>query len=353
MQKKLIALAVASVVSAPVFAAGSSVSVYGVIDVAVESSKLTNNVSTSRMVSGGNTTNRLGFKGSEDLGNGLMANFVLEHQPNPDNGTDANAAAFWHRTAKVGISSKSWGQVNFGRQYSPWFSTRAGNDIFYTAGVGSNYSLHAGLTRISNSIRYDSNSINGFKMAASYSFGNQAACAVADTGQEDTTGACKKLGSGAGVSIAYGNGPLKLAYAYDTQARAVGTGNDDRKLNHLAGSYDFKVVKLVAGWNSMKMGPATDWRTWYVGGVMPVMGKDLIKLEYTRRNNRATGVSNGDSNLIAIGYEHPMSKRTNLYATYAKMNNDSAATAAMLGTGVTPGAGFDPSAFQMGIRHKF
>ena len=352
MQKKLIALAVASLVSAPAFAQ-SQVTVGGIVDVFVESGDWASGVSNvTRMQPGGNTTNRLFFKGSEDLGNGMKANFHLEHQPNPDNGTSPGAGLFWGRTSTVGLSSKSWGSVNLGRQYSPWFSMRASNDIFYTAGAGSNYSLEAALTRVSNAIRYDSNRMNGFQFIAAYQFGNQAACVIADQGNADTTGACKKLGSGAGLAIQYDNGPLGIAYAYDTQERAVNTGSDSRKLNHLDGYYDFKVVKLVAGWNSIKQGSVTDLRSWYIGGVMPVFGKDKFKLEYTNRDNRLAGVTAGDSKLIAVGYEHPMSKRTNLYATYAKMTNESAAAATLLG-GVGVAAGYDPSAFQVGIRHAF
>ncbi len=361
MQKKLLVLAVASAMSAPVFAQ-SQVTIGGVVDVAVQMGDwAATSGRVNRMISSGHTTNRLFFKGSEDLGNGMKANFHLETQPNPDDGTAA--ANFWGRLATVGLSGKNWGSIDFGRQYSPWFSARAGNDIFYTAGAGSNYSLEAGLTRISNSMRYTSNSMNGFVINASYSFGNQVAGAVSDVGQEGTTATTDKLGQEVGLSLAYGNGPLKLVYAYDRQQRsqADATGlvsiNGHRKLNHFNGSYDFKVVKLVAGWNSMKQDAAvpagaavSDQRSWYVGGVMPVFGKDLIKLEYTRLNDKL--LASGDSKLIAIGYEHPMSKRTTVYATYAKMDNDAAATKTLL-TGVGVAAGFDPNAFEFGLKHSF
>lgn len=369
MQKKLLVLAVASAMSAPVFAQ-SQVTVGGVVDAAIQMGDWASTGGrVNRMISSGHTTNRLFFKGSEDLGNGMKANFHLETQPNPDNG-DGPATSnggttdpFWARTATVGLSGNTWGTVNFGRQYSPWFSARAGNDIFYTAGAGSNYSLEAGLTRISNSVRYTSTSMNGFVINVSYSFGNQFGGAVSDTGQEGTTATTDKLGQETGLSLAYGNGPLKLVYAYDKQQRsqADATGlvsaNGDRKLNHVNGSYDFKVVKLVAGWNSMKQDPtapggaaASDQRSWYVGGVMPVFGKDIIKAEYTRLNRKLT--ASADAKLIAIGYEHPMSKRTTLYATYAKMDNDAASASTLL-TGVGVAAGFDPNAFEFGLKHSF
>ena len=348
MQKKLLALAVASLVSAPVFAQ-SQVSVYGIIDVGIQSGKFSDaDGNITRMISGGNNTNRIGFKGTEDLGNGMKANFVLEGQPSPDNGT--HAANFWGRVSTLGLSGSSWGSVNAGRQYTPWFSLRAANDIFYTAGIGTNYSLEGGDTRMSNSIRYDSVSMNGFTMSALYGFGDTLPATPAGA-NEGTTGPTKKLGRAGGIGIAYANGPLALRYCYETQTKTVGP-DVSRKSNHLNGSYDFKVVKLVAGWNSHKQSAVQDDRSWYIGGTMPVFGKDLIKLEYTRLNDKL--VNSKDSNLIALGYEHPMSKRTVMYATYAKMNNETAATKSLNGGALAAvGGGYDPSAFEFGLRHSF
>ncbi|MFA5914731.1 MAG: porin [Burkholderiales bacterium] len=351
MQKKLIALAVASAaaaISAPAFAQ-SQVSVYGIIDVGIESAKFNDaDSNVTRMFNGGYNTNRIGFKGSEDLGNGMKANFVLEGQPSPDVGT--HGAQFWGRLATLGLSSNSWGSVNLGRQYTPWFSARAANDIFYTAGSGSNYSLEGGDTRMSNSIRYDSTNINGFTFAAMYGMGEQVAGVAADTGDEGLTSATKKAGRSAGLNLAYANGPLALRYGYDQQTITLAP-DTDMKRNNINGSYDFKVVKVVAGWNSAKQNAVTDVRSWYVGGVVPVFGSDKVKLEYTRLNDKL--VSNKDSRLIALGYEHPMSKRTTLYATYAKMDNDGAATRSFLTGGGVVTAGFDPSSFQFGMAHSF
>lgn len=343
MQKKLLALAVASLVSAPVFAQ-SQVSVYGIIDVGIQSGKYSDATGNlTRVINGGNNTNRIGFKGTEDLGNGMKANFVLESQPGPDTGVAVGN--FWTRLATLGLSSNSWGSVNVGRQYTPWFSMRAANDMFYTAGIGSNYSLEAGDTRMSNSIRYDSNSMNGFTMSALYGLGESAPL----VGDEGTTAATKKLGRAGGIGLAYANGPLALRYGYETQTKTTGP-DVSRKSNTVNGSYDFKVAKLFAGWNSHKQTAVQDDRSWYLGGSMPVFGKDLIKLEYTRLNNKL--IANADSNLIALGYEHPMSKRTVMYATYAKMKNETNAAKTLLG-GVAVAASYDPSAFEFGLRHSF
>ena len=356
MQKKLIALAVASAaaaISAPAFAQ-SQVSVYGIIDVGIESAKFSDAAGNlTRMVNGANNTNRLGFKGSEDLGNGMKANFMLETQPAPDTGTVGTGTNFWARTATVGLSSNSWGSVNLGSQYTPWFSARAANDIFYTAGAGSNYLLEGNATRMSNSVRYDSNNMNGFTFSAMYGLGETTnGVNAAYNGDEGTTAANKKVGRSAGLNLAYANGPLALRYGYNTLLLTAGP-DVNQKLNTVNGSYDFKVVKLVAGWSSAKIdNNGGDTRAWYLGGVMPVFGSDLIKLEYTKLTDKIA--NSADTNLVALGYEHPMSKRTTLYATYAKLNNDTKATRMTFLTG-GPGvlAGFDPSSLQMGMRHSF
>ena len=353
MQKKLIALAVASLVSSGAFAQ-SNVTIWGVVDLAIESGKYSDAAGNlTRMVPSGTTTNRLGFKGTEDLGNGLSANWVLETQANPDNGTQA-AAQFWNRQAYVGLSGKTWGSVNMGRQYTPWFSSFVPSDVFYVAGAGSSYVLQVGDTRMNNAIRWDSVNMNGFSFAVMVGLGQDAD----GTGAEGTTNVPgvtnKKMGREHGLKISYANGPINVNYGYDNQTTSVGTAGigDDTRRNQLNGSYDFKVVKLGLGWNTAKKDGAQDDQVWTLTAVMPVMGKDLVKIGYTRLNNRLAGVVNGDARLIAIGYEHPMSKRTNLYATYAKMDNDSGAARTVLG-GVGVAAGFDPSVFQVGLRHSF
>jgi predicted porin len=346
MQKKLLALAIASLASTGAFAQ-SSVTIYGVVDLAVESGKYSDAAGNlTRMIPGGNTTNRLGFRGTEDLGNGMAANFILETQPGPDNGAGPAGGQFWNRITTVGLSSKSWGSVNMGRFYTPWFLAHSAYDTFYTAGVGSNYSLQAGDTRMNNAIWYNSVPINGFTVMAMWGLGQDADA----TGAEGTTATTKKLGREVGIKLSYANGPIAINYGYDNQTTAVAV-DVNTKRNQLNGSYDFKVVKLGFNWNTNKNDAGTlDDRVWGFYAAMPVMGKDTIKFGYTRLTDKVT--VNKDARLLAIGYEHPMSKRTNLYATYAKMTNDSAASKSMLGA-VGVAAGYDPSAFQFGLRHTF
>ncbi|PKO55512.1 MAG: porin, partial [Betaproteobacteria bacterium HGW-Betaproteobacteria-21] len=120
MQKKLIALAVAGLMSAPVFAQ-SNVTIYGIVDMGYKN--LGNNVNSavgnrSAIDSGQYSGSRLGFRGTEDLGNGLKASFVLETGINVDNGGFNQGNTAFARQSFVALSG-GFGTVALGRQYTP------------------------------------------------------------------------------------------------------------------------------------------------------------------------------------------------------------------------------------------
>ncbi len=354
MQKKLIALAVASLVPAPVFAQ-SQVSIYGIVDAAIDSGNYGGATGrVQRLTSGGYSTSRLGFKGSEDLGNGMKANFVLETGLLADTGMLDNASGqFWQRTSTIGLSGSDWGSVNFGRQYSPLYTIQATNDIFRVVGIGSNYALNnVGQTRVSNSIRYDSPSINGFSAAAMYGMGDTGAA----SGFQESSTNPKDLGRHSGLNLRYGNGAAKLSLGWSKQkstATAAG-GVVELKTTVLAGSYDFKFVAINAGWQQARndVGPrTTDNRIWTLGATVPVFGKDSIKVAYNDLHSKLA--TSSDAKLISLGYVHPMSRRTTLYGTWAKMTNESLAAVTLYQAPAVGAAGYDPSAVQVGISHSF
>jgi predicted porin len=359
MQKKLIALAVASLVSAPVFAQ-SQVSVYGVIDQAIDSGNYGAGTVT-RLTGSGYTTERLGFKGSEDMGNGMKANFILELGQRTDTGMlDAGATGqLFQRAASVGLSG-SWGQVNFGRQYTPIFSIQAANDIFRVAGIGTNYSLtNIGQTRANNSIRYDSANMSGFTAAVMYALGDTNTASV----YQESTLAPKDQGRHTGLNVRYANGPLALGLGWSSEKQKAVVAPATpltTKSSFLIGSYNFKVVAINAGWGQTNndANPKTvDGTVWTLGASMPVFGKDTVKFHYNNSHNKLA--SNTDAKLIALGYVHPMSKRTTLYGTWAKMTNESGRATTLFGAPAitdTTGAanlGYDPSSIQIGISHNF
>jgi predicted porin len=384
MQKKIIALAVASAAagfaSAPVLAQ-STVSVYGIIDQAITSQNQSHGGTVTSLQGSGYATERLGFKGTEDMGNGLKANFVLEmgidsNNGDLDNSNGALAGAqhnmqLFQRVSTVGLSGNNWGAVNFGRQYTPLFwNVQAPNDVFNVAGVGSIYSLtNVSVTRASNSIKYDSPNMSGFSVSAMYALGDtsNAGTAVSIPGGSGnpSVGAAlaaplvgnqpMNLGRDAGISANYANGPLSLGIAYNSvYAVTLDKFNswDQQKTSAATGTYDFKVVKVLLGWQENKVSDnQQDRTTWDIGAYVPI-GNDTVKLQYADRKDKI--VNSGDSKLAVIGYVHPLSKRTTAYATYAHMTNDDNAKQNLI-FGYTGAVddGFNANGFQLGMSHNF
>ena len=117
MQKKLIALAIAGLVSAPAFAQ-SNVTIYGVADAAIGIGEHGDN-DFQGVVNGILSGSRIGFRGTEDLGNGLKAVFTLEQGFNIDNGNSSSSRAF-HRQAFVGVAGGLGGWAISGKDPARW-----------------------------------------------------------------------------------------------------------------------------------------------------------------------------------------------------------------------------------------
>ncbi len=351
MQKKLIVLALAGLVSGGAFAQ-SSMTMYGIVDLGIQSGKYSNAGNLTSMIDGGSGSfSRIGFKGTEDLGTGLNANFVLESGITPETGTQAGAQ-FWNRQAYVGLSGTGWGSIALGRNYTPYFFAAAAADPFQVGGSASAYGLFdAGFAniRMNNSIRWDSPNWNGFSVAAMYGLGQNG-----DAGTPAINATTKNNGQDSDFSLGYANGPITVNYGYDNYkipTAVAGMSPVAIKRNALDGAYDFKVVTLGMGYFTGKSDDGvTNYRTFTLSGVVPV-GADSVLLEYTKLTDK-TGAAGMDAKQFGIGYVHPMSKRTELYANYGKINNDANATQTLL-DGSNVAAGFSPRAIEMGMMHAF
>lgn len=317
--------------------ATTNVTLYGLLDVYAQHGKGTS--TAWALQSGGQSGSRLGVRGSEDLGGGLSAVFTLENGIAADTGGVTQGGVFWGRQAFVGLSSKEWGTLTAGRQYSPHFFASVANDIFGT-GVGGGFASFVTSTvfRVDNSITYE---IPKIADVLSGSFMQSAG--------ENTVGA--KVTS---AHLRYASGPAGLSLAY-LQRNTV----EKQKLLSLAGSYDFKVVKLVAGYQDVKnltgaAGAADDRREYWVQTAIPVSATGTVQLGAAHA--KARGVEGKDAKQWTAGYTHALSKRTNLYTIYSKVDNGAATsytTGGATGAGPAVTAGRDASALTFGIRHSF
>ncbi len=302
MQGKLLAAALIAIF--PLAAsAQSSVTVYGVADAAIAAED-TGAPDGSRTVvnSGNQSSSRLGFRGVEDLGNGLKAMFNLEAGYAIDSG--AGDSALFGRRAVVGLEG-AFGQLTLGREYSPIADIANATDINGQGFYGSNLSAFTAgrLTRrLSNSVNYKSPSLSGFKINGAYSTG------------ETQTGASGNL---MGVSGTYTLGNLYAGLGYHVYERLV-TGDDKEMiigLGYKMGAIEFKANYLSANptGNNNKFEQTNLGASYSFGA-----SKVLANLQRNELENGAKG------NGFNIAYTYSLSKRTNVYANYASISNNNA-----------------------------
>lgn len=353
MKKSLIALSVLAAVAGTA-QAQSSVTIYGVVDMALQHQNTGDPAgSTLGLDSGIQSGSRLGFKGSEDLGGGLKANFQLEMGINADTGSSAQGGRAFGRQAFVGLSG-DFGAINFGRQYTPAFVAIDSFDPFSTgitsgtAGSGTSglgaaaYFDHGGV-RTNNAAVYNTNSLSGFVGTVSYGFGEVAGNNTA--------------GRYIGLSGAYTQGPLFAEFAYSNAQNA--NGSNATKSYLIAGTYNFDVVTAHGAFSSIKDdgagAAALDRRVWLLGATVPV-GSGAIVTSYIRSTNQNSLIKDANGSQLALGYTYSLSKRTNLYTSVSRATNDaninlgsadSTATFHPVPNGATV------RLVNVGIRHKF
>jgi len=333
------ALAAALITSLPLLAqAQTNVTIYGVMDAAIAVEDLDAPGESRRTVinSGNQSSSRIGFRGTEDLGNGLKAIFNIESGVRLDTG--ATDTEMFGRRAVVGLQG-AFGQVTVGREYSPIASVAAATDAFGQGFYGSNLSSFGSgkLTRrLANSVNYKSNAMAGFSVLAAYSAGERTTDPSADLW---------------GVAVEYANNGIYLGAGYHNYER-LATG-DDKEYAFGAGfkfgDFDLKGNYLVAD----PTGNNNKFEQINVGGVYTMgANKFYANVQRNEIDNGAKG------NAWALAYSYSLSKRTNIYTTYGTMRNNARGVFGLNAStpSITPAAtalGTDPSAFTLGVRHSF
>jgi predicted porin len=368
MKKSLLALAVLGAFAGAA-SAQSSVTIYGIVDAGV--ARIDNGgQSVNRLDSGNNAASRIGFKGVEDLGNGLKGTFVLENGFDVGDGSQSNnnnsgstptasnpaaGSAAFSRLAYVGLEG-GFGAVRLGRQNSQLKTAFVSIDPFETSGLASGITYFTGGTtgpgvtlgampeRVSNQITYTSANLAGFTGQVGYVFGEQAG----DSGANRSWG----------LQLGYTNGPLNVQFGYNDQDVSTAANVEilDTKIALLGATYDFGVVKLHAAYGQKKLDRDVNTlantdikvKSALIGVTVP-FGASKVRAEYIRNNDDRTDF---DNNVVALGYSYALSKRTQLYATYARVDNDRLSN---LGFGTSPAVttGENTTGFAVGVQHNF
>jgi len=371
MQKKLIALAIAGLATLPAFAQ-SNVTIYGLVDMGYKwtGDNIDDRVANrSGIDSGMSAGSRIGFKGTEDLGNGLKAGFVLEQGILTDTGASSQGGRTFGRQSYVSLSG-GFGTVALGRQYPASYLLTATVDPFGSGTAGQYNSVYLTEYRWDNAATYVSPSWNGFSVAASFTMNaNYANEALGNRGAGD-------VGDIHAWSIVpqYSNGPLFVGFNIE-EMRAKSTGAFDGekiRVYDLAGTYDFGVAKLAASYGLRRASAADfspdtaavdgkDTKQWFVGVTVPVSTAGTLRASYvSRKTEVAAGGADAKASQWALGYEHALSKRTSLYAVYADINNNRAARESTLFSsigdaiagGTVNGDGYQSGA-NLGVIHRF
>ncbi len=401
MQKKLIALAVAGLVSGGAFAQ-SNVTISGQMKLGLEAvsagGAATGVNATSRTRVTSNTSNVI-FKGEENLGNGMKALFLIDSEVMADSAGGAAAVAgngggtFGSRQAYVGIGG-GFGTVVMGRldaHYTNMASIDAAgfNDLaLNTNSINLLGRVGGGATfggRLDNTIAYLSPNFSGFS-------GKLAWSALS----ENTNATLGAKDSGWNLGLTYANGPINVAYSYldvnnagaagvvaagtavltningasNGQSVTVATlGNaaaqgTDGKSNRLGFAYTFPMgLKVGLIWDSSKAtAQATGLEAKQNAWTLPISytaGANSFYFTYGRTNDLSGSAvpagADTSTKMTMLAYSYAMSKRTAVNVSWVRLSNDSAVATdfwtRQVGGGY--GAGGDPTSLTLGVRHSF
>jgi general bacterial porin, GBP family len=351
--------------------AQSSVTLYGLLDGGLRYNKVSidngSGASNFGLAYGQQSGNRFGLRGVEAIGGGNRVSFQLESGFEFGNGTLQQSSRIFGRQAWLGIDNNSWGYVRIGRQTN--FATEYVGipvDPFGTGfgqlNMGTAFGV-ANTDRISNAIKYQSPNMSGFQAGIGYSFstGNTSVYGP------DANGNGKTGTSGTGYAFAtnnntrqltlgakYANGPVYVAASYDKIYAAEGTTSRNASISswNIAGTYDFKVVKLAAGYGQTRDGavlgqgtgvsgassvaqtlgqsgdlifaPSVGTNSYIVGATVPVNPVSRVLLSWTMLtpNTNMKDIYNAQNqSAYNIAYTYDFTKRTNMYALFGYMQN--------------------------------
>lgn len=310
MKKTLIAAAVLAASGAAM--AQSSIEIYGEVDLWIGSTKDTSvsNDRITKLDSNGLDTSKIGFRGSEDLGGGLKANFNLEAQIGADTGVGLNNG--FNRISWLGLSG-GFGEVQFGKVWSafddaffPLLNNKAASGFIVAPGLGYN-------DRPNNSLKYISPEIGGFVAAGSFSLGENG----------NATTPNSNISS---LAVTYSLDALTLSAGTQTEKRIIDTAtpanNRDKRTNSFfGGSYDFGVVSVVG---TLKRGEdtvgvtETKFNEYQFGVTAPLSDVMDISFGYGRSQSKIAGIDQTKVASFGALATYSLSKRTTLYTGFTR-----------------------------------
>lgn len=374
MQKKLIVVALTAAFALPVQAVADNgnFTFYGKADVSYDMINTGNGTTTANgatAVTGVNkrvvssNVSKFGFKGSEDLGDGLSAIWQVEQQ------IDIDAAAkntFASRNTFAGLKSETAGTVLFGIHDTPYKLATRKLDVFGDS-IADNRALLGGVKSTSAVAAFDGRPTNVLAYI-SPSFGGVSAAVAMVNLKEDNTNDTQANDSALSLAVTYDAAPFYGSVGYEShtlESVAVATGGDTETATKVGFGYtlDALSVGVVYEKTSDDLAAGKDSKYGHSAGYLGAkykLGNSAVKLAYgksTLIGDGAARIDNSDASQISIGYDHGLSKNTKVYALYSKITNGkginygfSQSTAASTSNS---GFGTSPSVVSLGVQHNF
>ena len=360
MKKSLIVLAALGAF-AGVASAQSSVTLFGVVDLSVNSMK-NGSTTIKSMNSDQLNSNRLGFRGTEDLGGGMSASFWLEGGMANDTGSPSGFN--FQRRSTVSLSG-SFGEIRLGRDYTNTFSQVATFDAYGANGFGNFANIYASGQRSTDTTP----AVKGASLGAALGSGATTAVrannmigyftpgnlgglyasfqVAANEGPATAAAANKYMGA----RLGYAAGPVNVSAAMSNTSTAF---SDKYKVLNFGGSYNLGVAKILAQWDQRKFG-ALKYTSYQLSTSVP-LGQGEFRASYARGNAQGGTTNANDATLFGLEYIHNLSKRTALYTQYGRLSNKGASNLSLGGTTSNAdilAGGFSSTAYGLGVRHSF
>ncbi|BCZ82481.1 porin [Paraburkholderia terrae] len=318
--------------------AQSSVTLYGLLDAGITyANKVATSTGHDSLVKYGDgvaSGSRWGLRGTEDLGGGLKAIFVLESGFSTGDGTSGQGGALFGRQAFVGLTKDGIGSVTFGRQYS--FSTDyiGANYTMGSQTPAGNYAYHINdldqltSSRINNAVKFSSANFAGLTFGAMYGFSNSTQFAGTPT---TTAGTTTTQGSSSTYSFGanYATGPFGIGAAYTnirfpngaTPAFSVSIANvntlglRDLETFGVGARYAIASGLVFANWTHTKFEPLTGesskLNNYEIGGRWGFTPALSAGLGYTF--SKLDDRFEGKWHQINSSVDYALSKRTDVY----------------------------------------
>lgn len=359
MKKSAVAVALMAALGAQ-----AQVTLYGTLDMSLSSVKpvapaAANAKRNTGIESGGMTASHIGLAGQEDLGDGLKASFQLESIVGADTGS-TSAVSFWNRNANIALAAEGLGKLTVGRKQKIFFDSVAAYNPFGEASYGAAMPLLNDLGQIytsdlliaavevlqggpltdaertqtlallasearawDNSLTYETPNLNGFSGAI-------------QLGLKEASAA----GNNVAVSAQYEAGPLSVGFAHQTTKLGLVDAVDLKDTRFvLNGSYDLGVAKLFGQvgkttWkNTVNGGTVLKVSAFQLGAGVPLseQGTVLASVGQAKEKENAPETKR---TVFSLGYDHTLSKRTDVYGVIKSDKITSLETGNTLAVGV-------------------